>query len=203
MMGIFDGLFPTYTIRLQISRSDQTILDTEITARAVHADEVTKAKKSIQRLLNDYATPITIATKAPAPPPPKMTTPALPEPEIQLPAAEQQQGEPAEIKQEPPPPSPPPERKLMGIKGLVDLQCPECGKIFITALRDRQKEVDCKCGHRFDLTAPLARFNYTCPYCEQTRWGHTNREDPDITVRCKCGGDVDLRWNPKAREYQN
>ena len=28
-------------------------------------------------------------------------------------------------------------------------------------------------------------------------------EDPEITIRCKCGGDVDLQWAPKAKEYRN
>lgn len=47
--------------------------------------------------------------------------------------------------------------------------------------------MNCKCGHPIDLTAPLARYRFTCPYCEKESWGQTNLEDPDITVRCKCG----------------
>ncbi len=31
----------------------------------------------------------------------------------------------------------------------------------------------------------------------------TNLEDPEITIRCKCGMDVDVIWAPKAKEYQN
>ena len=98
---------------------------------------------------------------------------------------------------------PPPEKKPDGARGLLHLHCKECGRAFTTFLREYQTEVDCKCGHQIDLDAPLAKFAYTCPYCEQTRWGQTNLEDPDITVRCKCGGDVNLRWVPKSREYQN
>jgi len=47
----------------------------------------------------------------------------------------------------------------------------------------------------------VARYRFTCPYCEKESWGLTNLEDPNITIRCKCGGDVDLRWVPKAKEY--
>ena len=53
-MSYYDGLIPTYTFRLQIERSDRMILDTAITARAT-ADEIAKAKKSVRRLLDEYA----------------------------------------------------------------------------------------------------------------------------------------------------
>lgn len=71
-------------------------------------------------------------------------------------------------------------------------------------MRERQSEVDCRCGHHIDLTAPLARYRFTCPYCEKEAWGKTNLEDPEITARCPgCGEEVKMRWNPSEREYQN
>ena len=60
-----------------------------------------------------------------------------------------------------------------------------------------------KRGHHIDLTIPLARYHFTCPYCEKKTFGRTNLEDPNITIRCKCGGSIDLCWVPKAKEYRN
>ena len=192
-MSFFDGLTPTYTFRLQIERSDRPILDTEITVKGT-PDEIAKAKKSVQRLLNDH----TPTPKAPEPvptPAPEADAPALPEPEAQATATEQQQDTPAEdaITRKPP----------EGARGLLRLRCPECSNTFGTFLREYQTEVDCKCGHLIDLTAPLARFRFTCPCCQQEGFGKTNLEDPEITVRCKCGEEVALEWRPTAKEYQN
>ena len=94
-------------------------------------------------------------------------------------------------------------KKSDGAKGLLRLRCPACGNVFGTFLRERQSGVAYKCGHSIDLTAPLARYRFTCPYCEKETWGLTNLEDPEITIRCKCGGDVDLRWVPAVKEYRN
>ena len=88
-----------------------------------------------------------------------------------------------------------------GARGLLRLRCPECGSTFGTFLKERQRDIACKCGHRIDLTAPLARYRFTCPYCEKDTWGQTNLEDPEITLRCRCGMDVDVMWVPKAKEY--
>lgn len=63
-MNFYDGLTPTYTFRLQIERSDQSVLDTEIVVKETQ-DEVTKAKKNLQRLLVDFSPTIKIP-KAPA-----------------------------------------------------------------------------------------------------------------------------------------
>ena len=212
-MSLFDGLIPTYTFRLQIERSDRTILDTAIVARAT-ADEVAKAKKNIQRMLNEYTPSVRATEPAPATLQPgavinlgpenqaPIDPTALPEPEAQDPAADQQQDEQPEE-------APAPggghvsDRPAEGVRGLIRLRCPECGSTFGTYLKERQSEIACRCGYHIDLTAPLARYRFICPYCEKETWGRTNLEDPEITIRCKCGGDVDLRWNPKEREYQN
>lgn len=87
--------------------------------------------------------------------------------------------------------------------GLLRLRCPACGSTFGTFLREYKTQFPCRCGHAIDLTVPLSRCRFTCPYCEKEYRGQTNLEDPAILIRCKCGGDVDLSWNPKAREYQN
>lgn len=103
-MSLFDGLIPTYTFRLQIERSDRTILDTAIVARAT-ADEVAKAKKNIQRMLNQYTPSVRATEPAPATLQPgaainlspenqaPIDPTALPEPEAQDPAADQRQDE--------------------------------------------------------------------------------------------------------------
>lgn len=196
-MSYFDGLTPIYTFRLQIERSDRTILDAAITAKAA-PDELAKTKRSIQRLLNEYAPAAVIP--APTQPPEQPTAllpPAADQPEQPAEAALPQSTSGAES-------TPRPDRKLpVGGKGLLRLRCKECGNIFVIFLWNYQTEIVCRCGHHIDLTAPLAKYHYTCPYCEKDGWGQTNLEDPEITVKCKCGGDIDLRWNPKAREYQN
>jgi len=200
-MNIFGRTIPTYTFRLRIERSEQTILDTTI-GSAISADEVAKAKKNIRRLLDEYAPTIkaqgelpTEIQKAETPTPSETNSrtdevPANQEVQHTEPAAPQSA---AQV----------PEQKPDGAKGLLCLGCSECGNTFGTFLREHQTEIDCKCGHSIDLTVSLAKYRFTCPYCEKETWGRTNLEDPDITVRCKCGENVNLRWNPKAKEYQN
>ncbi len=193
-MSLFDGLTPTYIFRIQVELEGKMVLDTSITTKDSREDLI-KTKKTVRRLLDEYAPLPPVLTPAPDIPP-------TPESEAQDPAADQRQDEQPE---EAPAPGGghvsdrPPE----GVRGLIRLRCQECGSTFGTYLKERQSEITCRCGHHIDLTAPLARYRFTCPYCEKETWGRTNLEDPEITIRCKCGGDVDLRWNPKEREYQN
>lgn len=185
-MSYYDGSTPTYTFSLCIERSDRILVDTTVEVKAT-TEEIAKAKKTIQCLMNEYV-PV---AKAPMP----AQEPSEPSPENQpLPTDSPEPDGEAD---------PPLKKKPESARGLLHLHCKECGRAFTTFLREYQTVMDCKCGHQIDLTVPLATFAYTCPYCEQTRWGKTNLEDPEITVRCKCGGDVNLRWVPKSREYQN
>lgn len=197
-MSYFDGLMPTYTFRLQIERSDRTILDAAITAKAA-PDELTKAKRSIQRLLNEYA-PAAVIPVPTQPPEQVAAQPpehAADQPEQLAEAALPQSTSGVES-------TPRTDRKLpVGAKGLLRLHCSECGNIFGIFLKERQREILCKCGHRIDLTVPLAQYRSICPYCEKETWGQTNLEDPEITVRCKCGVDIELRWASKEKEYRN
>ncbi len=183
-MSYYDGFTPTYAFSLRIERSDRVLVDTTVEVKGT-TEEIAKAKKTLQRLMNEYAPVIEAA----------ISKPPESAPENQIPVDTT----------DPPEPTPDsiPEKKPEGARGLLQLHCKECGRTFATFLREHQTEVACKCGHQIDLTVPLANFTYTCPYCEQTRWGKTNLEDPEITVRCKCGGDVNLRWAPKSREYKN
>lgn len=199
-MNLFDGITPSYTFRLKIEQGDRIVLDTAIVTRA-DTDEITKAKKTVQRLLNEY-TPA-IKPSVPALNPEVEQTAALVLPELEISGCPSQDPDNDPPEEEVTAEQLPHEKPPQGARGLLRLHCKECGKIFGTFLRGYQTEVACRCGHRIDLTAPLARYRFTCPYCEKETWGLTNLEDPEITVRCKCGGDVDLRWNPKAREYQN
>ena len=139
-MSYYDGFTPTYTFSLCIERSDRVLVDTTVEVKAT-AEEIAKAKKTIQRLMNEYAP----AAKAPAP----ADDPVEPEMESQAPTGSpEQEGET----------DPPPEKKPDGARGLLHLHCKECGRTFTTFLREHQTEVDCKCGHQIDLTAPLAKF---------------------------------------------
>lgn len=51
-MSYYDGLCPSYTFRLSIEREDRQMLDVAITAKG-EAAELNRAKKTIQRLLNE------------------------------------------------------------------------------------------------------------------------------------------------------
>lgn len=261
-MSYYDGLTPTYTFRLQIERSDRTVLDTAITTKASR-EEMIKAKKSVRRLLDEYAPLPPVLTPAPdLLPTPEPELPAPPEnmtdldlenlwleladvpfddndPDVDMTLAENwkwfSKGTPREEiwrwfderhskgvafllygAQDPEPQGAPEEapapagggghisdKRPEGARGLLRLYCRECGNTFGTFLKERQSEITCRCGHQIDLTAPLALYRFTCPYCQHEGWGKTNSEDPEIEVQCKCREMVTVRWNRDAREYQN
>lgn len=194
------GFKRRYTFRLSIDRNEDTILDIVIGANDT-PDELTKAKKTIQRMLNEY-TPTAKAAEPVPPVNPEVITPlSLLKPGVRN-AADQQQGGQAKS-DVPPTTAPSTTRKPDGAKGLLRLSCQKCGNVFGTFLREYQTEVACKCGHQINLTGQLGVYHFTCPYCQHEGFGKTNSEDPEITVRCKCGKDVDLRWEPDAKEYRS
>jgi len=168
---------PRYTFTLKICDSLGALVDMTIGA-AQTTDGLAKAKETIHKALEEF-TPMPIGIKVLKAP---NTT------------AEPVENVPAQAPEVRPP---------AGAKGLLRLRCLDCGNIFGTFLREPQTGIDCRCGCHIDLTAPLARYRFSCRYCEKEGWGYTNLEDPEITVRCKCGGEAELRWNAKAKEYQN
>lgn len=172
----------TYTFSLCIDRGGHTIVDTTVEVPDTR-EGITRAKRTVQRLMNEYA------------PTPKAPEPTGMNPESQLPTDPLPEAEAA--------PTSSPEKKPEGARGLLRLHCPECGNSFGTFLREYQTEVECKCGHQIDLTTPLALYRFTCPYCQHEGWGKTNSEAPEIEVQCKCREMVTVRWNRDAREYQN
>lgn len=215
-MSYYDGLTPTYTFRLQIERSDRTVLDTAITTKASR-EEMIKAKKSVRRLLDEYAPLPPVLTPAPDLPP-------APDPEseektgcedgsydcgtcpINGQCDRQSEAEEPDRPEKTPTPAgggQTSDKRPEGARGLLRLYCRECGNTFGTFLKERQSEITCRCGHQIDLTAPLALYRFTCPYCQHECWGKTNSEDPEIEVQCKCREMVTVRWNRDAREYQN
>lgn len=190
-MSYYDELTTTYTFRLQIVRNDRTIIDVAITATAV-PDGIAKAKENIQRMLNEYTPAIKVRE-------PESTrsletaAPILPEPESQeAPAADCRPDEPEKTAAPHQSITRTAVKKPDGVKGLLRLRCPECGNTFGTFLREYQSEVECKCGRRIDLTAPLEKYRFTCPCCEKETWGITNIEGADISIKCKCDMDVNL-----------
>ena len=172
---MIQGFSNCYTFRLSIERNEDAILDIVIGANDI-PDEIDKVKKTIQRLLNNYTPSFKKLEPKPEPAP-----------------------EPTKLETASTPPKEPD-----GAKGLVTIYCKECGSAFSAFLKERQSEIVCRtCGHHTDLTVPLDKFHFTCPHCEKESWGLTNAEDPDITILCKCGQFVSLRWVPKAKEYRN
>lgn len=88
----------------------------------------------------------------------------------------------------------------VGEKGVLHLRCKVCGSVWTTFLRERQASAACRCGCTVGLDR-LARFEYTCPCCGRHTYGHTNIEDADITINCKCGNPITMEWSPKRRMY--
>lgn len=189
-----------YTFGAYIKRGDNTVLD--IAVEAINTPEsIRKAISTVRRAMTSHApdvTPIviaadkiqsahTVAQAAAAPEPATTPTSAAS-------SQEQKPQSPTILK---------PDKPLEGVRGPLHLHCEGCGKTLATFLKVKQQAITCRCGHTADLTKPLARFHYTCRYCESERWGLTNVEDADISVKCKCGGMVDMQWEPKAKEYRN
>lgn len=102
----------TYTFSLCIDRGGRTVADATVEVPDTR-EGIAKAKRTIQRLMNEYA------------PVPKAPEPVGLNPESQAPT-------------DPPPtesaPAPPPAKKQEGVRGLLRLRCPECGNTFGTFL---------------------------------------------------------------------
>ena len=84
-MSLFNGLTPIYIFRIQIELEGKMVLDTSITTKDSREDLI-KTKKTVRRLLDEYAPLPPVLTPAPDIPP-------TPEPEAQDPAADQRQDE--------------------------------------------------------------------------------------------------------------
>lgn len=190
-----------YTFTLKICDSVGPLIDMTIGA-AQDKDSLAKAKETVNKALEEF-TPMPSGVKAPVQSAEMTITPGMMMELRAKSGTTPAQDTTAEPVEDTPAQDPAPAKPPAGVKGLLRLRCPNCGNIFGTFLREPKTEIDCKCGHSIDLTGPLVRYRFTCPYCEKDSWGYTNLEDPAIIIRCKCGGDVELQWNTKAKEYQN
>ena len=204
---------PYYTFRVSIRKDEpHTIIDTAISGST--PAEIGKAKADVIRLIDSYTPEGIQAAPAPAPVALQPGTTLDLDPESQAPIdptaspewknpADRLNTAKAEVEIRPttasgPAPAIRPRKKP---RGAMFLQCPECGRRFGTFLKEPADAVECRCGHSISLDN-IARYTYTCPCCERTRYGWTNLEDPDITQACVCGNEVSLSWNKAAREYQ-
>ena len=201
-----EDLTERYVFGGYIKRGDDTVLD--IAVEAIDTPEsISKAMNTVHRAMTNYAPkPIVIsADKAQSDHAPAQTAALIAEQAVAA-SEPATAANPATLERKPTPapvPPPKPDRPLEGVRGMIHLRCEGCGKTLATSLKMKQQEITCRCGHTIDLTKPLARFRYTCPYCEMERWGLTNLEDSNICIKCKCGGTVDLQWESKAKEYRN
>lgn len=84
--------------------------------------------------------------------------------------------------------------------GALRLRCPKCGDVFGRFLREPSASVTCRCGGEVQLDN-LTRYEFTCPCCDFEARGRTNLEDPEITVPCKCGNPVTMKWDRNKRMY--
>lgn len=196
-MSCYDGFTPIYTFRLSIEREDRTLLDVAVTSKG-KAEAIGRAKRSIQRLLNEY-TPKIEPAAVPAPEFEPVELEPEEEPEESVDSAAQG----AEISEEPEQMNSPVTTFIPGLKGVVYLECPVCGRRFHTCLREYTQSIPCNCGHMIDLTDPtFARFEYHCPSCGRNSYGKTNIEGAEYTDTCQCGESIKLRWNKTIKAYQ-
>lgn len=72
--------------------------------------------------------------------------------------------------------------------------------MFGRFLREPSASVTCRCGGEVQLDN-LTRYEFTCPCCDFEARGRTNLEDPEITVPCKCGNPVTMKWDRNKRMY--
>lgn len=84
--------------------------------------------------------------------------------------------------------------------GVLRLRCPKCGDVFGRFLREPSASVTCRCGGEVQLDN-LTRYEFTCPCCDFEARGRTNLEDPEITVPCKCGNPVTMKWDRNKCMY--
>lgn len=154
-MSYYDGFTPSLELTVRIARDDRVILDTTVGVKGV-ADEIEKAKSTLKNLLDEYAPSVNI----PLPEPQAYTEPE-PAPESVNTEASKPEMQTSRIP------------KQSGIRGLIRMECPECGAAFWTFLKERQTEIACKCGNVIDLTANLAAYRFICPGCGKETWGKT------------------------------
>lgn len=84
--------------------------------------------------------------------------------------------------------------------GVLRLRCPKCGDVFGRFLQEPSASVTCRCGGEVQLDN-LTRYEFTCPCCDFEARGRTNLEDHEITVPCKCGNPVTMKWDRNKRMY--
>ena len=118
-MSLFDGLTPTYIFRIQVELEGKMVLDTSITTKDSREDLI-KTKKTVRRLLDEYAPLPPVLTPAPDIPP-------TPESEAQDPAADQRQDEQPEEAPAPGGGGQTSDKRPEGARGLLRLYCRECG----------------------------------------------------------------------------
>lgn len=92
-------------------------------------------------------------------------------------------------------------KNAVSIGGLLRLRCPCCGSEFGTYLHSPQASVACRCGATI-LLEHMAPYSFTCPCCERKIRGKTNVPEIEITVACRCGNPVTMRWDARSRSYR-
>lgn len=88
-----------------------------------------------------------------------------------------------------------------GASGVLRLVCPVCHKFFGTFLHVPQVSIGCHCGVTISLEG-LRDFRYDCGCCGRNSYGKTNLEEPEITIPCKCGNPMTLRWDDAKSIYE-
>lgn len=161
------------TVGLSVERDGERVLDLSIGPVATR-QEIQAAMCNLRNLLNKYG---------PAP-----ETPETSEPDTEAEAVPVTPATPL--------------NPLRGAKGFLILQCDRCGSQFVTYPKDYITSALCRCGHKIDLTAPLARLEYECSSCNRTWRGKINSTQPRLDIVCRCGNPISLTWDKKLRLYK-
>ena len=86
-------------------------------------------------------------------------------------------------------------------RGLMFLDCPECGSRFFKMVRC-EEDATCRCGARIQ-TEIMAKAEYTCPGCQRITHLWTNTETATLDIKCQCGERFEVPWNCEHRAYMN
>lgn len=92
-------------------------------------------------------------------------------------------------------------KPVSGARGLLRLRCKCCGREFGTFLHIPQVSIGCHCGATISLEG-LCAYEFDCECCGVHTYGLTNMTDADLTIPCRCGNPITMRWDPSTRRYK-
>ena len=92
-----------------------------------------------------------------------------------------------------------------GYKGLIVLECPDCGARVTVNFKNRTNWFYCRsCRENIPMEKVRKAYIGMCPYCGANTSLLTNIPEDYLEIRCRvCGAPVDLVWNEKQGMFLN